>query len=787
MVNADPQGQTLESEGWYLNHVIRPIWNEASNMTRRNALGKPLEHVKIRNYDDLNEYFWKPHCLSIPVTRVGQELTQHHGKTFYEHRSLFTLILNYYRIFQFNLMYFVLLIVLAFAVTISPSGGTSGWHQFESLGTVVTPYTTRDLKLAIVAIPFSLSLLAFLKCVLEVSHGWHLLTSREQIATSSRSFTYGAALTSRIVWNGGFAILFGAMIYVPLYQDKDTILLDNLYPLCGGYILPGTLILLIQAFAPQVIHGSFASKFVREGESCYVGQDMAPPLLYQLKYIVFWIFLWIIQGVTSYFILVRPLMLPTLSIYAMRLDYQNPLALLGGFQGVLMKTGEIRGAKEMTKAFRVAPQLFDQKVVTLLARSSDAPTSGNNSTRASALAAAYESQMMLRFVVVWNEIVNSFRAGDLLDDKEAAILQYDIRSTGEVFEPVFLSAGKLAEAMSLAIKTAKDGKGESQLRVTLVENDCLSAIRSFFTASMYVTSALFGNDDADVVDGFRMIEEIASSGGFLKSFNVRELASLCIAAVDLLEEILDLPDPGAQPQHIPNARVHPLGVIRNFVSKMKAFLNGVQSFCLDPALQRKFGNSKFCSSDNGYMYASRGLVNLFCSDTAMDLHPSKKPVSIIAQIVYNMNTTEIIMSNSEAYGFDDRVYKDMDSVYNTQYYIQAGLFLSLPLICVYFAEMGLRRGLVQFLEMVFTAGPMFFIFQLGTTMHFFDNNLLHGEAQYKATGRGFKITRETFVLLYKAYALSHYRKAIELIGLCLVYLAFGKFDICDISVAGQTN
>ncbi|CAH0514887.1 unnamed protein product [Peronospora belbahrii] len=154
-----------------------------------------------------------------------------------------------------------------------------------------------------------------------------------------------------------------------------------------------------------------------------------------------------------------------------------------------------------------------------------------------------------------------------------------------------------------------------------------------------------------------------------------------------------------------------------------------------------------------------------------------------AQIVYNMNTTEIIMSNSEAYGFDDRVYKDMDSVYNTQYYIQAGLFLSLPLICVYFAEMGLRRGLVQFLEMVFTAGPMFFIFQLGTTMHFFDNNLLHGEAQYKATGRGFKITRETFVLLYKAYALSHYRKAIELIGLCLVYLAFGKFDICDISVA----
>lgn len=1295
MVNNDAQGRDHQPEGWFLNQVIRPIWREASNMKRRNALGKPLEHVKIRNYDDINEYFWKAHCLSIPVTQVGQELTQNHGKTFYEHRSIFTMILNYYRIFQFHIMFLVLLTVLAFAVTISPSGGKSGWDQFSTIGNVVAPYTTRDLKVAVVAIPFSLSLTAFTKCVLEVCHGWHLLVSKESSTTSSRSLTYGMALAARIVWNGGFALLFGFMIYVPLNQDRDTSLLENLYSLCCAYILPGVLILLTQAFAPQVITHSFAAKFVREGESCYVGQDMMPGFSYKLKYITFWIILWVVEAITAYVILVRPLILPTLSIYEMKLDYQNSLvsfhnvgiilalwlpvvcifnystqifytifqALLGGFQGILMKTGEIRGAKEMMKAFRVAPQLFDQKIVTVLARSSDAPTSGMDSIRASAVAAAYESQMMLRFVVVWNEIVNSFREGDLLDDKEAAILQYDIRSTGEVFEPVFLSAGKLTEAMGFAIKMAKEGKNESQLRVTLVENDCLSANRSFFTASLYVVSALFGTDDADVVDGFRKMEELAANGEFLKSFHVRDLATLRLAAVDLLEEILDLPDPDVQSQHISNTCVHSIGVTRNFVVKMETFLNHVQSFCIDPALQRKFSNTKFCSSANGYLYASRGLVNLFCSDTAMgaatraclllsldqteamprttearrrlgffmkslvmdipqlrsikemrsfsvvtpfyaetvlfslkdlndplvnhpifqkveedgknltilkyltkihqeewdnflervdvssaeeaqknhpeeirlwasyrgqtlartvqgmmmyedaikilhwleigsspgktaeqkqsqlqdmvrlkfsyvcacqvygqhraegkaqasdidyllreypnlrvayvdtvteqdgektfdsvlikseaneivevyryslpgdpilgegkpenqnnalpftrgefvqtidmnqqhyfeeclkmpqllctaDLHPSKKPVSIIGmrehiftgnasslakfktwqelvfvtlsqrvlasplcvrmhyghpdvfdkvlaitrggvskaskginlsedvfagfnttlrggvvthvefmqcgkgrdvalsqismfegklgngageaslsreahrmgqfmdffrlnsmfyahtgffyatwmtivttfvymyckvyialsgvqtQIVYNLNSTEVIMANSESYGFDDRVFDDMDSVYNTQYYIQAGLFLSLPLICVYFAEMGLLRGMVQFLEMVFTLGPVFFIFQIGTTMHFFDNNLLHGEASYKATGRGFKITRETFVLLYKAYASSHYRKAMELVGLCLVYLAFGAFNICDLSVAGEEN
>ncbi|TYZ66844.1 hypothetical protein PybrP1_007901 [[Pythium] brassicae (nom. inval.)] len=1229
LVNADPSALERQPERWYLLEVVRPIWHECSNMQRRNALGKPLEHVRVRNYDDVNEFFWKPHCLAVDVARVGRELAEHHGKTFYEHRSILTLVLNYYRIFQFNLMFMVLLVVLAFAATVSPDGGRGGVAQFGALGTPVAPYTTRDLKLAVVAIPFAHAVLATLKCVLEACHGWHLLVARGPSASSSRSLTYGSALVVRLLWNGGFAVVFGFMIFVPLNEVRDTALLDLFWPLAAGFVVPGALVLLVQALAPQLISGTFASKFVREGESCYVGRNMAPPLSYQVKYVAFWLVLWALKAVTSYVILVRPLMLPSLAIYAMKLDYQSTVvsfhnfgvllalwlpvvfifnydtqiyftifqALLGAFKGVLMKTGEIRGVKEMAKAFRVAPQLFDQKVVTALARASDASTgSSHDASRPSALAAAYESQMMLRFVVVWNEIVNSFREGDLLDDKEAAILQYDIRSNGEVFEPVFLSAGKLGEAMNLAIKTAKEGKGESQLRVALVESDCLSALRSFYTAGFYVLVALFGNDDADLLEGFRTIEEVAAAGGFMKSFHVSELVRLRAAIVDLLEEILELPDPDVQSQHMPGARVHTMGVVRNFVTKMETFLNTLQAFCVDPALQRKFSTSKFCSSANGYLYASRGLVNLFCSDSAMgaatraclllslerteamprcteaqrrlgffmkslamdipqlhaikemrsfsvvtpfyaetvlfsledlnnplvnhpifekveedgknltilkyltkiheeewfnflermdvsspeeaqkqfpleirlwasyrgqtlartvqgmmmyedaikilhwleigsspgksaeqkqtqlqdmvrlkfsyicacqvygkhraegkqqaddidyllqeypnlrvayvdtivlpdtekqydavlikseqgeiaevyryqlpgdpvlgegkpenqnnalqftrgefvqtidmnqqhyfeeclkmpqmlrtaDLHPSKKPVSIIgmrehiftgnasslakfktwqelvfvtlsqrvladplyvrmhyghpdvfdkvltltrggvskaskginlsedvfagfnstlrggvvthvefmqcgkgrdvalsqisikvymalagvqSQVIFSMEAQPIISLNTKL-DFVDRAYQDVDAVINTQFYIQAGLFLSLPLIAVYFGEMGLRRGLVQLIEMIITGGPAFFIFQVGTTMHYFDNNLLHGEAQYKATGRGFKITRETFVLLYKAYANSHYRKAFELIGLCLVYLTFGEFKIC---------
>ncbi|CCI10635.1 hypothetical protein ABG067_005709 [Albugo candida] len=1287
LLNERIASSITQEEGWFLNEIVRPIWKVCSNMQRRNTLGKPLEHVQVCNYDDINEYFWKSYCLQVDVTKVGYEMTQSHGKTFYEHRSIFTFMLNYYRIFQFNFMFLLALIVLAFAVTISPNGGHDGFTQFGRMGDTVSPFTSQDLGLALLSLPFGLALLCLFKCLLELAHTAHIVCSHEPSSSSSRSFTYFTALWVRILWHSGFSFLLGLMIVIPFRDASNTKLLDYSIIAVLVYLVPGIALVFVNAFHPQLIYATAMRKFVREGNTCYVGRRMTPPLSYRVQYTAFWLILWTLKAIVSYFILVRPLMLPSLAVFQMKLNYKVSLvsfsnigvlvaywapsvfifnydtqiyftifqALLGAFQGWRMKTGEIRGEKEMSKAFRLAPQLFDQKIVTGLARSTDATANGMQSTGKAGTVAAYESQMMLRFVVVWNEIVNSFREGDLLDDKEAAILQYDIRSNGEVFEPVFLSAGKLSEASVLAIRAGKEGKGESQFQVSLVESDCLSAIRSFFTASWYVLETLFGSQDGNVLDGIRMIEEIASNGAFMRSFMVTELGRLRVAALDVLEDILDLPDPDTQSTHIPGAYVHNMGVIRNFVSKMDALLSSLDAFCTAPELQGKFLHTKFCSSSSGYVIAAQGLVNLYQSDVAMgaatraclllsldkaeamprclearrrlgffmkslvmeipqlssiremrsfsvvtpfyaetvlfsiqdlnnplvnhpifqnveeggknltilkylnkihpeewenfleridvgsaeeaqqhfpqeirlwasyrgqtlartvqgmmlyeeaikilhwleigsghgrtaeqkqqqlqdmvrlkfsyvcacqvygkhraenqaqaddidyllkeypnlrvayvdtltdsttsskvydsvliksqgpeivevyrfqlpgdpiigegkpenqnnavhftrgefvqtidmnqqhyfeeclkmpqllrtaELHPCKLPVSIIGmrehiftgnasslakfktwqelvfvtlsqrvlatplfvrmhyghpdifdkvfaltrgglskaskginlsedvfagfnatlrggvvthvefmqcgkgrdvalsqismfegklangagetslareahrmgqfmdffrlnsmyyshtgfyfatwmtivttfvymyskvyvalagvqeQVILKMNSTDILTRN-EVFGFPRRAYEDSNDIINTQYYIQAGLFLSLPLVMVYFGEMGIRHGFLRLIEMIITGGPFFFIFQVGTTMHYFDNNLVHGEAQYKATGRGFKITRELYVLLYKAYSASHFRRAFELIGLCLIYWIFGDFHICQ--------
>ncbi|KAF0700275.1 Aste57867_9183 [Aphanomyces stellatus] len=1283
MVMADTQHAESRPAGWFLETVLRPVWKEASVMQKKNALGKHLEHTKVRNYDDLNEFFWKRGCLKIPVDQIGQALNKTAGKTFYEHRSIFTLVLNYYRIFHFNFMFLIALAVLSFCVSVSPSGGKSGFQQFSAIGKVVSPYEVRDLNKACAVLIGSHAFLCFFKCVLEVGHGFQLLTdSKTKPATSSRSMTYGLALAMRLVWSLAFTGAF-ALMYLTAAPAKGGVdFLSYLTVASLVYIVPGAIIVLLQAFFPGTGRSWF-SKFIREGDSCYTGRHMAPPMSFQIQYYAIWFVLFACKALVSYWILVGPLVLPSLAIWEMDLKYGQgsigsyhnvgvivslwaPVvflfnydtqiyftifqAFIGAFMGWMMKVGEVRGVDALSKAFRVAPQLFDTKVVTELARLADAQEIEEGRGSQSAV---YQSQMMLRFVVVWNEIVNSFREGDLVDDKEAAILQYDIQNTGEVFEPVFLSAGKLNEAMAYAVKLGKSGRGDSELRIQLVQNDCLGAVKSFFNASMYVLEALLAPDDTETLDGFRLMEQAALDGQFLQLFDAGSLLHVRTMAIDFLEAVLDLPDPDSVSPVLPKTTVHPMGVIRNFVSKMDNLLNALRMFCRQPAMAAKFQNVNFVSNANSYAYAAKGLVNLFHSDTAMgaatrayllmsldrqdampkcheaqrrlgffmqsllmeipqlsairsmrsfsvvtpfysegvifsldelnnplenhpifnkasevdkkitilkylitihpeewenfleridvssveaaineypmelrlwasyrgqtlartvqgmmlyedaikilhwleigsspnrtpeqkqqqledmirlkfsyvcacqvygkhraenkqqandidfllqtypnlrvayvdtipgpngnryetvlikaeeddiaevyrwelpgdpilgegkpenqnnalpftrgeyvqtidmnqqhyfeeclkmpqllvtaDLHPSKQPVTIIGmrehiftgnasslakfktwqelvfvtlsqrvlanplyvrmhyghpdifdkvmvltrggvsksskginlsedvfagfnttlrggvvthvefmqcgkgrdvamsqismfegklangagetalareayrmgafldffrlnsmyyshtgfyfatwltivtsyvyiyskvylalsgvepQIVEKMNSTAIISTNSWPNRFDKRVASDLDSIMNTQYIIQAGLFLTMPLIVVYFAEAGLIGGVMKLLDMVLTAGPAFFVFQVGTTMHYFDNNIMHGNAKYQATGRGFKITRETFVLLYKAYSTSHYRKAWELVGLCMLYLTYGSFNIC---------
>jgi callose synthase len=171
MLNQDFLGQQKVPEGWYLRQVVRPVWIEASNMQRKSSLGKNLEHTQVRNYDGINEYFWKKYCQNVDITHISEELAKKHIKTYYEHRSIFTLVLNYYRIFQCNFMFMMVLMAIGFISVISPSGGQQWFALFCSLGEVVDPYQQQDVKITYVGIVCALSTMGFCKTLLEACHG----------------------------------------------------------------------------------------------------------------------------------------------------------------------------------------------------------------------------------------------------------------------------------------------------------------------------------------------------------------------------------------------------------------------------------------------------------------------------------------------------------------------------------------------------------------------------------------------------------------------------------------
>ncbi|RLN32754.1 hypothetical protein BBJ28_00021766 [Nothophytophthora sp. Chile5] len=118
---------------------------------------------------------------------------------------------------------------------------------------------------------------------------------------------------------------------------------------------------------------------------------------------------------------------------------------------------------------------------------------------------------------------------------------------------------------------------------------------------------------------------------------------------------------------------------------------------------------------------------------------------------------------------------------NTSWAFQFGFLLVVPVVAVVGVEQGFRHGITYLLWNCLTLGPIFFTFQMGTRMHYFDRTLIHGGAKYRATGRGFTIKHEKFAELYRFYAFSHFYRGVELVFLLLLFRAYGTFSWCNCS------
>ncbi|KAF0934523.1 hypothetical protein E2562_025619 [Oryza meyeriana var. granulata] len=110
----------------------------------------------------------------------------------------------------------------------------------------------------------------------------------------------------------------------------------------------------------------------------------------------------------------------------------------------------------------------------------------------------------------------------------------------------------------------------------------------------------------------------------------------------------------------------------------------------------------------------------------------------------------------------------------SQSFVQLGFLMALPMMMEIGLERGFRTALSDFVLMQLQLASVFFTFSLGTKTHYYGTTLLHGGAEYRATGRGFVVFHAKFAENYQLYSRSHFVKGIELMILLIVYEIFGQ-------------
>ncbi|KAL6607954.1 hypothetical protein ACP70R_041017 [Stipagrostis hirtigluma subsp. patula] len=152
-------------------------------------------------------------------------------------------------------------------------------------------------------------------------------------------------------------------------------------------------------------------------------------------------------------------------------------------------------------------------------------------------------------------------------------------------------------------------------------------------------------------------------------------------------------------------------------------------------------------------------------------------VAVLTVYVFLYGRLYLVLSGLEKSILQDpsiQNIKPFENALATQSVFQLGMLLVLPMMIEVGLEKGFGRALAEFIIMQLQLAPVFFTFHLGTKTHYYGRTILHGGAKYRATGRGFVVRHAKFAENYRMYSRSHFVKALELLILLVVYLAYGS-------------
>lgn len=536
-----PSCTTQTGSVTFLDKIISPIYAAMAGEAERNNNGK-ASHSEWRNYDDFNEYFWSPACfeLSWPLRLESPFLLKppRKGKrtgksTFVEHRTFLHLYRSFHRMWMFLTIMFQALTIIAF------NDGRINLDTFKSVLSVGPTF----------------AIMNFVESLLDVLLMFGAYTTARGMAISR--------LFIRFFW-WSLSSAFVIYVYIKVLQERNegaSSLYFRIYVLVLGVYAGLRLVLALFMKIPachtfsEMTDQSFFQffKWIYQ-ERYFVGRGLVEKATDYLRYVLFWLVIFLSKFTFTYFLQIKPLIEPTnvivqirslqyswhdfisksnnnvltvaslwapvIAIYLMDIHIWYTLlsAIVGAVIGARARLGEIRSIQMVHKRFESFPEAFVKNLVSREIKrmpfyQQSSQTSQDNNKEYAAI-----------FSPFWNEIIKSLREEDYISNREMDLLSMPSnRGIIRLVQwPLFLLSSKILLAIDLALD-CKDTQADLWNRICRDEYMAYAVRECYYSIEKILHALVDGEGRLWVERIFREVNSSIQEGSLVIILHLKKL------------------------------------------------------------------------------------------------------------------------------------------------------------------------------------------------------------------------------------------------------------------------
>ncbi|OVA07770.1 Glycosyl transferase [Macleaya cordata] len=451
----------------FLKQVVTPIYKIISDEVDNSRNGT-APHSAWRNYDDINEYFWRRRCFSRlkwPIDAgsnffFAKKTGKGIGKTgFVEQRSFW----NVFR--SFDRLWVLLILFLQAAIIVAWEGTAAPWQALER----------RDIQVRVLTIFITWAALRLLQSLLDAGTQYSLVSKETLLLGVRMMLKSFVAIGWIVVFSVFYARIWYQRNHDGRWSDEANRRLVNFLMAAFLFIIPELLALAlfilpwIRNFLEQTNWRIFYALTWWFQTRTFVGRGLREGLVDNIKYTMFWFFTLLAKFSFSYFLQIKPLIsptkamlnlrtieynwhefftnthrlavgllwLPVILIYLMDLQiwYSIFSSFVGAIVGLFSHLGEIRNVQQLRLRFQFFASALQFNLMPEEQLFKDGGTLRNRLNDAIhrlklryGLGRPYkkiESNQVeaTKFAMIWNEILLSFREEDIICDRELELME----------------------------------------------------------------------------------------------------------------------------------------------------------------------------------------------------------------------------------------------------------------------------------------------------------------------------------------------------------------------------